>query len=49
MRLATEIVAVVGAVRDLRDALLADRDLRNRVVDHERRIRTLERAKSVGR
>ena len=49
VRLATEIVAVVGAVRDLRDAILEDRDLRDRVVDHERRIRSLERGRSASR
>ncbi|MCC7536157.1 MAG: hypothetical protein IT379_08085 [Deltaproteobacteria bacterium] len=49
VRLSTEIVAVVGAVRQLRDAIVEDRDLRKSVVDHERRIRSLERAKSAGR
>ena len=43
IRLATEIVAVVGAVHSLRDAMLADRDLRHAVDDHEQRLRTIER------
>lgn len=46
VRLATELVAVVGAVRELRDTLVADRELRNDVADHERRIRALERRRS---
>jgi methyl-accepting chemotaxis protein len=41
-RLATEVVAVAGAVHELRDILLADRDLRGTVADHERRIGALE-------
>ncbi len=42
-RLATELVAVVGAVHSLRDAILSDRDLRHTVNDHEQRLRTIER------
>ena len=41
-RLASELVAVAGSVKDLRDVLLEDRPLRNQVADHERRIRVLE-------
>jgi vacuolar-type H+-ATPase subunit I/STV1 len=43
IRLATEVVAVVGAVRDLRDVLLEDRELRAQVRDHEDRLGRLER------
>lgn len=43
IRLATELTAVVGAVHSLRDAILADRDLRKTVDEHERRIASLER------
>lgn len=43
VRLATELTAVVGAVHELRDTLLADRDLRRTVDDHEQRLRAIER------
>ncbi len=43
IRLATELTAVVGAVHSLRDAILADRDLRRTVDDHEQRLRAVER------
>jgi hypothetical protein len=36
VRLATEIVGVAGAVREVRDLLREDRALRGRVDDHER-------------
>ena len=42
LRLATELVAVASAVRELRDTLLVDRDLRRTVEAHERRIAALE-------
>lgn len=42
IRLTTELTAVVGAIHELRDAILEDRALRQRVDDHERRIRDLE-------
>jgi molybdopterin synthase catalytic subunit len=42
LRLATELVSVAGAVRELRDTLLEDRDLRKTVEAHERRISALE-------
>ncbi len=44
IRLATEIVAVASAIRDLRDVLIEDRAVRARVDDHENRIQRLERA-----
>ena len=43
IRLATELVAVVGAVHSLRAAILEDRDLRQTVDDHEQRLRAIER------
>lgn len=43
IRLATELVAVVGAVHSLRDAIVADRDLRRTVEDHEQRLGAIER------
>ncbi len=42
IRLATELVAVVGAVRELRDVVVEDRFVRAQVADHEGRIRKLE-------
>jgi chromosome segregation ATPase len=42
MRLASEIVALVGAVREVRDLLREDRGLHDRVDDHERRLSALE-------
>jgi chromosome segregation ATPase len=42
VRLATELVAVANAVRQLRDTLVADRDLRKTVAAHEKRISSLE-------
>jgi chromosome segregation ATPase len=41
-RLATEIVAVVSAVHEVRDLLREDRALRDKVDDHERRIAAIE-------
>lgn len=43
VRLATEIVAVVGAIHELRDVLVADRAVRQKVEDHEVRLLRLER------
>ena len=43
MRLASELVAVGGAVREVRDLLREDRALRDRVDDHERRLAAVER------
>jgi hypothetical protein len=43
MRLASELVAVGGAVREVRDLLREDRALRERVDDHERRLSAVER------
>jgi chromosome segregation ATPase len=42
VRLSTELVAVVGAVREVRDLLREDRILQGRVDDHERRIAAIE-------
>jgi chromosome segregation ATPase len=42
VRLSTELVAVVGAVREVRDLLRDDHALRDRVDDHERRIAAVE-------
>jgi len=43
MRVATELIAVGGAVREMRDAFLADHSLRTRVEDHERRLAVIEK------
>lgn len=43
VHLATELVGVAGAVREVRDLLREDRGLRDRVDDHERRIAEMER------
>ena len=43
VRLATELVGVAGAVREVRDLLREDCALRARVEDHERRIAAMER------
>lgn len=43
VRLATELVAVVGAVNAARDAILEDQQLRRQVANHEVRLGTLER------
>jgi hypothetical protein len=43
IRLASGLVAVGGAVREVRDLLREDRALRARVEDHERRIADMER------
>jgi predicted nucleic acid-binding Zn-ribbon protein len=42
VRLATELIGVAGAVREVRDLLREDRALRGRVDDHERRIAAIE-------
>jgi len=42
VRLSTELVAVTGAVREVRDLLREDHGLRDRVDDHERRIAAVE-------
>jgi chromosome segregation ATPase len=42
VRLSTELVAVVGAVHEVRDLLREDHALRARVDDHERRIAAVE-------
>jgi hypothetical protein len=43
IRLASELVAVGGAVREVRDLLREDRALRDRVDDHERRLSAVEK------
>jgi chromosome segregation ATPase len=43
VRVATELVGVAGAVREVRDMLRDDLRLRDRVEDHERRIAAMER------
>jgi hypothetical protein len=42
VRLSSELVAVVGAVHEVRDLLAEDRALRNQVSDHERRLIVVE-------
>lgn len=42
VRLATELVNVVSAVNQLKDLIVADRDLRRKVEEHDRRIAVLE-------
>lgn len=42
VRLATELVAVTNAVRDVRDLLRDNLALSDRVLDHERRIAAIE-------
>jgi len=42
IRISTEVVALTGALNQLKDTLLEDRDLRQTVLDHERRLRSLE-------
>jgi len=42
IRLSTEVVGLTDVVRDLRDTLLEDRQLRQTVDNHEQRIRALE-------
>ncbi len=41
-RLATELIGVANAVNQLKDMLMADRVLRQRVDEHDRRIALLE-------
>ena len=40
--LATELISVATAVNQLKDLLIADRDLRQKVLEHDRRIAVLE-------
>lgn len=42
VRLATELVNVVSAVNQLKELIVADRELRQRVDEHDRRIAALE-------
>lgn len=48
IHLATELVAVAGAIELVRQELVKDRDLRGAVADHEARIRRLEGAATHG-
>jgi hypothetical protein len=45
LRLATELIGVAGAVREVRDLLREDRATRVRLEDHERRIAAIEAAR----
>jgi hypothetical protein len=42
VRLSTELLALTGTVREVRDLLRDDRGARDRVDDHERRIGVIE-------
>jgi hypothetical protein len=42
-RVSTALVDVVGAVHEMRDAFLVDRQLRETVANHEQRLQVLER------
>ena len=42
-RIATELIAVAGAVNGLREDLREERALRQRIDDHERRIQAIDR------
>jgi hypothetical protein len=43
LRVATELVAISGVVREIRDAYREERALSHRVEDHERRLSEVER------
>jgi hypothetical protein len=45
LRLGTELATLTGVMRDLRDKLIEDHTLRDVVIDHERRLTTLETAR----
>ncbi len=45
IRVSTELVAIAGVMREVRDELREDRALRVRVDDHERRLRAIENEK----
>lgn len=45
VRLATELTAVVGAIGELKEIIVADRNLRGAIRDHENRIQALEKNK----
>ncbi len=44
-RLATELLAVVGAIHELRDTIKDQLEVKKRVDDHERRLTLLEQQK----
>jgi hypothetical protein len=41
-RMSSELLAVAGAVREVRDLLRDDRQVRGQVIDHERRLSAIE-------
>lgn len=43
VRIASELVAVVAAIGEVKDAVLEDRQLRRTVEDHETRLQAIER------
>ena len=47
LRIATELVAIAGAVRETRDADREERALSHRVDDHERRLSDVEKRVGV--
>jgi chromosome segregation ATPase len=42
IRISTQLTEVAGAIRELTDVIVEDRELRNTVADHERRLVALE-------
>jgi hypothetical protein len=48
VRLSTELLGVVGAVREVRDAVREGRVSRRRVDEHERRLAALEKRRAQG-
>jgi hypothetical protein len=46
IRVSTALVEVMGAIHEVRDVLLEDRQLREKVDDHEQRLQALERLRS---
>jgi len=44
VHLATELVSVAGAIKELSKLVAEDRQLRGQVADHEKRLSSLERA-----
>lgn len=48
VRLATELVAVAAAIRQLTDLFRDEREVRSQVADHERRLSAIERSRHSG-
>ena len=46
VRITSELIAVAGAIREMKDVFLEDRRLAMQVGDHERRIQALENRNS---